>query len=230
VILSASNMSERFNISTKHDHAWLVAHQNWGYNLDKEVAGDIVKNAMELDGRIAWGEVINRYSCRHGGKEYTGTPAITFSIAKTVGAGVIRIGWGMSTPEVVYMSGAHYARFLGGTLASLSDRVEKIEEGKVEFKSEQEKQDTLEEAGKTLGRLGTFRGRLRESLGEYAALTLPGDPKYLEVLEALPYLNPRKMGIKPTERYVVLDSVKSGDIATAHRIVAAHQPQPTASA
>jgi hypothetical protein len=227
MILSAVIMADRrrFDISPKHDNAWLVAHKTWGYNFDMAIADDIIKNAMELDGRLAWGEVIQRYTCKHGGKEYSGKPAVAFSISKTFGFSVIRLGLGMSSPEAVYMSGNHYARSLGGALASLNDRVEKIGNGEVEFKDDDEKDKTIQEAETTMGRLGTFKARLSESLGEYAEQYLPQDESLLAVLKVIPYFNKRRMDVKDRERYAMLDSLRAGDIATAHRIVLAHQPK-----
>lgn len=215
--------SERvFNITPKHNNEWLTVHQVTGNSFRMVVAGDVIQNARELDPTgINWDEVVERYSCRQGigDSRLKGKAAIAFNIVQPLAAMSIRSGWDMHTPEVVYASGVHFAKFLTAEVIQRSERVKQMEEGQIKFDPPEKRQPALQVARELRDRMFVYKESLDESLVQYAGLFLPRDERYLQILGT--DLHRAIQG--NAKRYEIFAFLGCGDIERAYDIFISSQ-------
>lgn len=204
-----------FQISPKSSREWLVAVSSWADYMDRvRVAEDMVTNARELEGGVDWGEILGRtFAIVDRSRRYTGKVAIVYSIAGTVGSVASNMGWNMHSPEIVYMSGYHFFWGLGKDIDNINKRLAVAEERT--FDSQEAKEKTFQKEQQDVGRLGTFRQRLGESLDLYARQSFPAEDldQYLEILRGLLYAGHNQLGQK---RHSIFNFLKSGQIREAH--------------
>ncbi|MDO8619525.1 MAG: hypothetical protein Q7R49_06335 [Candidatus Daviesbacteria bacterium] len=212
---------KQFNISPKTPHAWLASQERWGNKSALlTVADDIVANAMELEKGVNWYEILDRtFAIVHrygingrGDIRYTGKFAIQNSIAATVGSVASNMGWNMSSPEVVYMSGYHFFWGLGKDVDRLDQKI--AGSNARTFSSEEAKEAALKKEGEEASRLGAFRKRLGETLDIFAQQNFESKnlDTYLKILRNLIYLPNKGINL---DRAKVFALLKSGDIASA---------------
>lgn len=181
-----------FVISNKTSNSWLVEQRGLRQSSAmSRIAGDIIDNACELEGGINWDEILKRVSwlTYTGGETLHGQSAIANSVSVTLALVAARMGWDMHSPEVVYISGFYFLKFI-------TKRTEILETNLVnaptrKFISEEKKGETIGKEQDERDNLVVSKERLGESLGEYAKQTLPQDPAYLEILQQLIYIEPK---------------------------------------
>ncbi len=184
-------------ISDKTPNTWLKEHQKeWATNdVRDKLTDDIITNARELTSEVDWGEILKNTTWVAKEGNYIGRPAVAISVARVIGTVAREMGWNMDSPQVVYMSGSVFVNFLGRRLAYLGDSIKAIEEGKVNFPTEEITQGKLAERKTENARLGTFSHRLTEAMESYIENNQPEatDPKYREILHRLPFTGHQSM-------------------------------------
>lgn len=174
-----------FSISPKTAHEWLVEQKRPGFDYAAQLKEDIIKNAMEIEKGVNWGDVISSISWIRQGKRHEGGAAIQQSVATTVGAIARVMGWNMHTPEVVYMSSYCIIHPLTTRIDALNKDIAAIENGTHRFPTDDAKTQKLTAEKQEAGKLGAFRKKLKDSTKAYADTSLPQDDTYRAVLRML---------------------------------------------
>lgn len=150
-------------------------------NKTKAITDDIVQNARELASDIAWGEVLSLEKGKYDSLEV----ALPTRQMEQV---VRKIEWGMSYPEVVFMSGNHFSQTLARRLTILTRNLSNTQR---RFTDEEKKEKTIAAEESEHARLSVFKHKLSTAVSIFSKERLIVEPEYLQVLSEILYAKPR---------------------------------------
>lgn len=205
-----------FHISPKSTHEWLQDAPIRNFDTLRQIAGDMLTNVRELEGRVDWSEISRQIKGSRNTHMY-GKEAVAIMVAPTVGSVARHMGWDMHSPEVVYMSGFHPYWILGKELSVMRGNIEDYEQGSRRYKDEEKGREIIKKERATVARLATFRSRLGESLNEFTRQQIPQGEVYVGILQNIPYLTGSKLA--RSQRTKGLDLLKQGEIDAAAAIL-----------
>lgn len=166
---------------------------------------------------------------RRGLETYTGKKMVEITIAPTIGSIAKTMGWNLSSPEVVYLSGFYFYQYFTTRVNDLENRFKEVEEGRTTFINDDYEEKTTTNWRNELEKIKEVPTKISQALEKHARenLNQKGDD-YLRALRLIPYFtdlmteNPSAQSARKT----AVDLLKQGRIAECLKLMTSYRLPP----